>query len=174
MEVRRVVAGELADGRSGIGSDSLAEKSHDFLSIPGLSDTLVWAISAAGGGDKFSDITTTLRHSVPRAGEVFVRVVQIPPDSVFASPGFDPVAAQAETAAVMPDVDLMAEGKDGAHRTPTHDIITVVEGALTLIMDNGDSADLGPGDVVIQLSGMHRWSNRTEQPARIFFVSLPA
>jgi quercetin dioxygenase-like cupin family protein len=68
----------------------------------------------------------------------------------------------------------MAEGSDGAHQTPTHDIIAVLEGELTLIMGNGDSANLHAGDVVIQLSGMHRWSNPTEQPARIFFVSLPS
>lgn len=173
MAVRRVIAGKRSDGSSGIASDSFAQKSHDFLSIPGLSDTLIWALSSDAGRDHFEDLTAALRHGIPRPGEIFVRQVQIPPDSVLESPDFDPRAAQAEMALAIPDVDMHAGGEDGMHETPTFDVIVVVSGELHLIMGNGDRAELHAGDVAVQLAGAHRWSNVTDEPARMFIVHVP-
>ena len=173
MNVRRVIAGELRGGSSGIASDSLAEKTHNFHSIPGLSDSLVWVLSSSANVDHFQDQTTTLGYSIPRPGEVFARMVQIPPDSVFASRQFDPIEAQAEMALAMPDVEMQSGAEAGMHQTPTFDIVIVESGALHLVMENGDTAELRQADVVVQLGGMHRWSNVTDEPARIFVVSIP-
>jgi hypothetical protein len=174
MDVRRVIAGKRGDGSSAIVSDAVAQRSHDFSSIPGLSDTLVWAMSMRGRHDHFADVTATLEHQIPRSGEVFVRLVRIPPDSVFESPEFDPREAQAEMTRAMPDVEMNADREDGMHETPTFDVIAVVAGEVCLIMENGDRAELRHGDVAVQLAGMHRWSNVTDQPAQIFLVHLPA
>ena len=36
------------------------------------------------------------------------------------------------------------------HATPTHDVIVVLDGELTLELDGGDQIDLMRGDVVVQ------------------------
>ena len=60
---------------------------------------------------------------------------------------------------------LRVDGDDparpGRHRTDTLDLVVVLDGAVTLGLDDGDHL-LGPGDVVIQRGTEHRW--RPEPP----------
>ncbi len=166
-----MVAGLMADGSSGLISDSTAPRSHDYASVPGLSDTLVWAVSPRADGAHHQDLTPVVAN-VPGPGEAFVRVVRIPPDTVFASPDFDPARAEAESRAVMGNDGGVEVGEGGLHRTPSFDLLTVVSGRLTLWMSNGDSARVAAGDVVVQLAGMHRWSNETNEDAVLFLVHV--
>jgi hypothetical protein len=172
MDVRRVVVGVQPDGTSGVLSDQIAPKTYDYQAIPGLSDTLVWVVSPAAEGVHHRDLTTTTAHGVPGADESFVRVVRIPPDSVFASPDFDAEAAEAESLAVMPPSGGVEHGEGGMHRTPTFDLITVLSGRLRLVLSNGEDVVVDQGDIVVQLAGMHRWSNETDEPAVLSMVHV--
>jgi uncharacterized cupin superfamily protein len=55
------------------------------------------------------------------------------------------------------------------HRTETVDYGVVMEGELTLILDDSE-VDLKVGSVVIQRGTNHAWANRSGKPCRMLFV----
>jgi quercetin dioxygenase-like cupin family protein len=62
----------------------------------------------------------------------------------------------------------------GFHRTDTIDYAVLIEGELTLVLDNDERAQLKQGDVVVQNGTRHAWLNLAEVPARVMFVMLGA
>jgi mannose-6-phosphate isomerase-like protein (cupin superfamily) len=68
--------------------------------------------------------------------------------------------------------------KDGGrrtvmHRTRTVDYVVVIEGELTLILDDSE-VTLKPGDVVVQRGTDHAWENRSDTIARAAFFHIDA
>ena len=60
----------------------------------------------------------------------------------------------------------------GMHRTQTLDYGIMIEGELTMLLDDSE-VTMRPGDVVIQRGTDHAWENRSEtQSARIAFVLI--
>ena len=57
------------------------------------------------------------------------------------------------------------------HRTETVDYAVVLEGEITLILDDGD-VSLKAGDVVIQRGTSHAWSNRSGKPVKMLYVLI--
>jgi mannose-6-phosphate isomerase-like protein (cupin superfamily) len=57
------------------------------------------------------------------------------------------------------------------HRTETVDYGIVLEGELTLILDD-DERTIGPGDIVVQRGTNHAWANRSDSPCRIAFILI--
>jgi quercetin dioxygenase-like cupin family protein len=55
------------------------------------------------------------------------------------------------------------------HRTETVDYGVVMEGELTLILDDSE-VELKVGSVVIQRGTNHAWANRSGKPCRMLFV----
>jgi mannose-6-phosphate isomerase-like protein (cupin superfamily) len=55
------------------------------------------------------------------------------------------------------------------HRTASVDYGIVLEGEITLVLDDSE-VTLGPGDIVVQRGTDHAWANRGEVPARVVFV----
>jgi len=60
------------------------------------------------------------------------------------------------------------------HRTDTIDYLYVLSGEIDMVMDDGTSAHLVPGDTVVQRGTAHRWSNRGDVPCVIVFVMARA
>ena len=57
------------------------------------------------------------------------------------------------------------------HRTETIDYGIVLEGEITLIMDEGETV-VRAGDIVIQRGTNHGWANRGNVPCRIAFILI--
>jgi len=57
------------------------------------------------------------------------------------------------------------------HCTETVDFGILIDGELTLILDDSE-VQLKPGDIVVQRGTNHAWSNRGDKPCRIAFVLL--
>ena len=57
------------------------------------------------------------------------------------------------------------------HRTETIDYAVVLEGEITLVLDNTD-VQLKTGDVVIQRGTNHSWSNRSGKMARLLYILI--
>ena len=55
------------------------------------------------------------------------------------------------------------------HRTESIDYGIVIEGEITLVLDDGE-APLKPGSVVIQRGTNHAWANRSGRMCRMLFV----
>lgn len=59
------------------------------------------------------------------------------------------------------------------HRTRTLDYVVVIEGELTLILDDSEVV-LKPGEVVVQRGTDHAWENRSDRIARAAFFHIDA
>jgi mannose-6-phosphate isomerase-like protein (cupin superfamily) len=59
------------------------------------------------------------------------------------------------------------------HRTKTLDYIIVLEGEVTLLLDDED-VDLKPFDVVIQQGTNHGWINKSSKPALLASIMIDA
>ena len=68
--------------------------------------------------------------------------------------------------------------KDGGsrtvmHRTQTLDYVVMIEGEAVLILDDSEVA-LKKSDVVVQRGTDHAWENRSDKPARMAFFHIDA
>ena len=59
------------------------------------------------------------------------------------------------------------------HRTDTVDYAVVLQGSITMLLDEED-VELSAGDVVIQNGTSHAWANRGQAPCLIAFVLIDA
>ena len=101
----------------------------------------------------------------PAAGETVFRIAEFPPDAVYPKDAQD---------TIFDEIDGKAEAADGAkhsdgkhfwfHRTDSLDYAIVLEGEITLLVDDGE-ATLKAGDVAVQRATSHAWSNRTDRIA---------
>jgi len=85
---------------------------------------------------------------VPPDGAVSFRLVELSPD--------------------MPMIDELW------HATPTVDIDVIVSGRVRLDLPGEVSAELGPGDVVVQRGTNHRWVALGDEPLRMATVMIDA
>jgi hypothetical protein len=172
MQIRRVVAGTDADGRSVILSDGFAPHTRDFTSLPGQSQTRIWFTSQSPATSvPDGEPTTPHGRVLPDAGGASFVVVRFAPDSRAEDPDFDPVAMGQEFACCAPDIAAATEvDSPGMHRTPTVDYGIVLEGEVWLEVDGGVQARLTRGDTIVQLAGRHAWRNKTGEPALVAFV----
>jgi mannose-6-phosphate isomerase-like protein (cupin superfamily) len=145
-DFRRVVTGNNGTGRSGIVSDGPASKSWC---------TELWATSGEKPlGFDPSEIKPTL---LPPPKGTRWRVVDLPLDSV---------VRQSLTAPVTEGVD-----KDGWHTTNTVDYVFILEGDVTLELDDG-KVELHAGDCVVQRATNHAWRNHGPRPVKMFAVMI--
>ena len=139
MQIRRVVTGLGAAGRAGVASDGPAPRSHDLVHVPGMSTTMLWATSP---GEPLqtdgADPTPGIRRQLPEPGGTCFLIVRFPPDSVFADPSFDPVAADAEQRIASPGIaDAFEPDNPGMHTTDSVDYVLVLDGEVWLELDDG-------------------------------------
>lgn len=172
-DVRRVVTGHDGSGKAIVVSDGPAPFVHTTELRPGYSATDIWRTGETPANIAFSAAEPTLgpRRQLPAKNGTVIRISEIPPDAdrvggmdaemskkIFASLG----NASASTFAASGVHPLM-------HRTETIDYAIVLEGELTLILDDSEVL-LKAGDVTVQCGTNHAWSNRSGKPCRIAFI----
>src|SRR5215469_12419728 len=59
------------------------------------------------------------------------------------------------------------------HRTDTVDYAVVLQGSITMLLDEQD-VELSAGDVVVQNGTSHAWANRGRAPCLVAFVLVDA
>jgi hypothetical protein len=176
MKVRRVVTGRDPKGKSVFWSVGLAPKSLNYVHIPGMSNTQVWATPPQPSlGARISDPTLDRKSVLPALGGTEFMIVRFPPDSVMQAPHFDPAAAAREDAGWLPGLSECFEpDSPGMHTTDTIDYGIVLTGEIWLELDDGVTELLRQGDVVIQNGTRHAWRNKSELEAVIAFVLVGA
>jgi len=95
MKFRRVVTGHR-DGRPVVISDGPAASEHVFASIPGMAHSVLWATQLPPEREVADSAPKGLRAFPSSPGEMRLNIAEFPPESVKASPDFDPVVAEAE------------------------------------------------------------------------------
>ncbi|MDX1296816.1 MAG: cupin domain-containing protein [Pseudomonas sp.] len=174
MPAQRVVTGHDAEGRSRVVSAGPIVGDESFSHSPGFSAALFWQSDAqthVGGEpkDPLGQVTSIL----PGLAGTSAMLVSFPPESTQVLSAEQMQAAGEEMAARLPGLAQTFEpGAAGFHRTDTIDYAVLLEGELTLVLDEGESALLKAGDVVVQMGTRHAWRNTGNSPARVMFVMV--
>ncbi len=170
--IHRVVTGHNAQGHAVVASEGPLPTVVDIAAIPGTVFHEVWSTSQSPAiVDNGSDPTLGPLVLPPPQSGTRIRFVDIPPDTAeFLARGaermhdaFSQVGdAAASTVRADSPHPLM-------HRTESVDYGVVMEGELTLVLDEGE-VPLRPGSVVVQRGTNHAWANRSGAPCRMLFV----
>ncbi|KAI5115433.1 hypothetical protein M0805_006453 [Coniferiporia weirii] len=143
--VRRIVTGHSPEGKSIVLEDAPVEP-HPFRGSPVHFTDLFWTDTTPPdiSGD-FTDLAKEHTHDLfSKTGSTF-RVVDTPPGN-----------------------------GSVFHRTVSLDYGIVMQGSVTLLLDNDKRIHLKAGDVVVQRGTIHGWLNEGSDWARMYFIMLPS
>lgn len=172
MKIRRVVAGTGANGKAQVLSDGAAPRSVEFTTVPGFAATLLWGTEA---GDTVGRGTAADRSGeagfVPAVGGTRLMMVTFPPDSVMMRADFDAAAFGAEFSRLVPGLaEKFEPDHPGMHTTDSIDYDIVLDGEITLELDDGVQVPLRKHEVAVQHGNRHAWRNPGDKPATMLFV----
>jgi len=172
--IHRVVTAHDAHGKAIIASSGPLPTVVNIQAIPGTVFHEVWSTSGTPAPvDNGPDPTTAALMLPPPRQGTRIRFVDIPPDSAeFLAHGagrMKEAFSQAGDAGVS---TVQAHSPHPLmHRTESVDYGVVIEGELTLVLDDSEVL-LKPGSVVVQRGTNHAWANRSGKPCRMLFVLL--
>jgi mannose-6-phosphate isomerase-like protein (cupin superfamily) len=170
-QIRRIVTGHNAAGKSIIAQDAAATSILELAAVPGLRATDLWETTTAPA-DLSSDTDPVARpvHLEPAPTGTIFRIVDFPPDAainkhtdsreVFASLGASHAVDTSSTTPMM-------------HKTASVDYAIVLAGEIWAVLDEGETR-MKAGDVLIQRGTNHAWSNRSNEPAAVAFILVGA
>lgn len=165
MDVRRVVTGHDGEGKAVVVSDEVVSPVAPTM-LPGSEFHCLWGSDTRPHFP--DDGARPDGHAYfPPVGGFRFHLFTIPPDGgAGAPPDLDFEAAMAEFEQKLPGLaGYMEPGEIGMHTTATIDFEVVLQGAVTLELDDGATVSLGVGDTVVQNGTRHRWSNPGSEPA---------
>jgi hypothetical protein len=174
--VRRVVTGHDADGRAVFLEDGPVPRVQRVGGPQGPLFFEVWNTGATPVPiDRSSGepMEPGIQLAPPKGG-TRIRVLDIPPedDSIGTLTPEQAKAHFAEVGAAAASSHSSSGSRHAfMHRTETVDYGIVLEGAITLILDVGETT-VRAGDIVIQRGTNHGWANRSGRNCRIAFVLI--
>jgi mannose-6-phosphate isomerase-like protein (cupin superfamily) len=170
--IRRIVTCHDSRGRAVVASDGPLQTVVEIQSSPGTVFHEVWSTAGSPARvDNGPDPTAGPLMLPPPKQGTRLRFVDIPPDTQeFLTNGASRMhAAFSETG----DANVSTVQGDSPHplmhRTESIDYGVVIDGEMTLILEEGEVA-LAPGSVVIQRGTNHAWANRSNRVCRMLFV----
>jgi naringenin degradation protein FdeH len=174
-QIRRVVTGHDKNGKAIVLSDGPVPTVHSNPIRPGQQSFEVWkthAMPVPLAADEPEPTTGPRSLQPPARGTVF-RISIVPPETE-ETRRLTPEQAQ-ELFRKSGAGEASTFGKGGRHpmmhRTETVDYAVVLEGEITLLLDEGD-VQLKAGDVVIQRGTSHAWTNRSGKPVKMLYVLI--
>jgi mannose-6-phosphate isomerase-like protein (cupin superfamily) len=172
--IHRVVTGHNEQGQAIVVSNGPLPTVQEILAIPGTVFHEVWSTDSTpvvvnNGADP---TLGPVMLPPPKMG-TRVRFVDIPPETAEFLASSE---AQMKTAFSQIGDEGASKVKAGSphplmHRTESVDYGVVIEGELTLVLDEGEVA-LKQGSVVVQRGTSHAWANRSGKPCRMLFVLI--
>jgi mannose-6-phosphate isomerase-like protein (cupin superfamily) len=166
MDVRRVVTGHDASGKSVFVSDETVAPVEPLV-LPAAEFHTLW------GGDRTpqfpDDGSMPEFHTYfPPVGGFRFGMFSVPPETTAAPSEVDLEAGIADAEATLPGLLRYLDQTDpGMHTTDTIDFEVVLEGTIVLELDDGAEMTLQPGDTVVQNGTRHRWRNPGDTTARV-------
>ncbi|MBD8893298.1 cupin domain-containing protein [Roseibium litorale] len=172
--ITRVVTGHAEDGRSIVSEHGPLPTVVEVTAIPGTVFHEVWSTSESPARvSNDADPTTGPLTLPPPPGGTRIRFVDIPPDTEdFLKTGKDQMGeAFAQIGDKAASTVKETSPHPLMHRTESIDYGVVIEGELTLVLDDGEAL-LKPGSVVVQRGTNHAWANRSGKMCRMLFVLI--
>ena len=177
QRIRRVVTGHDASGKAVVLADEFAPAIRTVPLWPGLVSTDLWKTSDSPVVIRSEEADPTLGprslHPAPRG--TILRISIVPPETE-AILNLDAAKAR-EIFRGVGNENASTLGRGARHplmhRTETLDYAVVLEGEITLLLDDSE-VNLKAGDVVIQRGTNHAWSNRSGKPVRMLYVLIDA
>jgi mannose-6-phosphate isomerase-like protein (cupin superfamily) len=170
--IHRVVTGHDDDGKAVVVSNGPLSTVAELKALPGTVFHEVWATLAtpAPVGNGPDPVAGPVVLPPPRHG-TRIRFVDIPPDTDdFLRHG---AAQMASAFSEIGDAGASTVRADSPHplmhRTESVDYGIVIEGEMTLVLDDSEVL-LKPGSVVVQRGTNHAWANRSGRPCRMLFI----
>jgi mannose-6-phosphate isomerase-like protein (cupin superfamily) len=167
-----VVTGHDSNGKAVVASDEEVDPTTVALA-PGSEFHRLW------GGDappSFPDTGAPAPQEAyfPPVGGFRFGLFSVPP-ARGATGDIDLPTAFAEMEEKLPGLaGHMEPDAPGMHTTATIDFEVVLQGSVTLELDDGAKVILGVGDTVVQNGTRHTWHNRGETTARLIVVMVGA
>lgn len=172
--IHRVVTGHDAHGKAIIASSGPLPTVVEIAAIPGTVFHEVWETRATPAPiDNGADPSTGPLSLPPPSNGTRMRFVDVPPDTEdFLAHG---AAKMKEAFRQVGDVNASTVQAHSPHplmhRTESIDYGVVIEGEMTLVLDDSEVL-LRPGSVVVQRGSNHAWANRSGKPCRMLFVLI--
>ncbi|MCF1460786.1 cupin domain-containing protein [Agrobacterium vitis] len=173
-DITRIVTGHASDGRSILSEVGPLPKVVEIDAIPGTVFHEVWSTGESPVRiDNGADPTIGPLILPPPAGGTRIRFVDIPPDTE----DFLKTGAERMNVAFEQLGDKAASTVEEhsphplMHRTESVDYGIVIEGEMTLVLDDGEVL-LKQGSVVIQRGTNHAWANRSGKTCRMLFILI--
>ena len=170
--IQRIVTGHDMNGKAIVSSQGSLPTVVEIAAVPGMVFHEVWSTAGSPAAiDNGIDPTLMPLRLLPSKSGTRVRFVDFPPETP------DVLARGSEKAedafAQIGDVAALTVKADSPHplmhRTETVDYGIVIEGEITLVLDDSEVL-LRPGSVVVQRGTNHAWANRSGRPCRMLFV----
>jgi hypothetical protein len=176
MEVRRLVIGHDAKGKSVVVSDGAPVRSKNFRYTPGFAQSVVWSTEAGETVPHSGpDPTPSVKSLHPEPGGTRFLLLTMPPDTVFADPFFDFGAAMQENLTETPGImDRFEPDSPGMHTTDTVDYGVMLDGEIWIELDDNKTVHLRPHDMYVLNGGRHAWRNKGDKPATFAVVLVGA
>lgn len=174
-QVRRIVTGHDAQGRSIVTEDGPAPSVHTNPKRVGYVLTQLWATdrTPAHIGNEPDPTSMPLKLEPPKNGSV-VRIVEFGPEGDW----IDQLSAgDTQVAWGALGTSTASTNRDGRtkhafmHRTQSVDYALVLDGEITLVLDE-DEVLMKAGDFLVERGTNHAWANRSGASCRILFVLI--
>ena len=170
--IHRVVTGHDTHGKAVVNSNGALPVVAEIQAIPGTVFHEVWntgqtpAVLDSGADPCLGP----LMLPPPKKG-TRIRFVDIPPDTpeLLAHGASQMKAAFSQIGDEAASTVKANSPHPLMHRTETLDYGIVIEGALTLVLDDSE-VELKVGSVVIQRGTNHAWANRSGKLCRMLFI----
>lgn len=165
--LRRIITGHNEEGKSIVAYDGLP------IGLGGLFEMWVTDRSPADNKHKNDAAERELRLEPPPNGSI-LRFFKVFPEN----PSISTEVLEEETARGFAAIGATHCRPDTSrdprmHKTKTVDYIILLEGEITLLLDE-EEVDLKPFDVVIQRGTNHAWINKGSKPALLVAVLIDA
>lgn len=170
--IHRVVTGHAADGRAIVTSQGALPTVVEIAAIPGTIFHEVWSTAGSPAPvDNGPDPSTGPLMLPPPGNGTRMRFVDIPPDTAeFLAHGAAKMkAAFSQIGDEKASTVKAASPHPLMHRTESVDYGIVIDGEMTLVLDDSEVL-LKPGSVVVQRGTNHAWANRSGRVCRMLFV----
>ena len=170
--VRRVVTGHNENGKAVVISDGDAPSVRRNPLRPGHVSTDIWKTDAAPVVIRANpeDPTAGPRQIHPPKRGTILRIAELQPEPE-ALRNMSPEKAREVFKAMGNENAWSGSRHPMMHRTETLDYAVVLEGEITMLLDEED-VHLKQGDVVIQCGTNHAWSNRSDKPCKMLYVLI--